>query len=91
MALEQSIFGTDSALNGTLNRGFNAVNTLIGTGQQSLNNLSGALVPQPAFNQSLLTGSPAQTFNGGQIGGLTGVVDQALFAGVDFLGLLAGQ
>ncbi len=91
IGLEKTIFGTDSALNGTLNRGFNAVNTLIGTGQQSLNNLSGALVSQPAFNQSLLTGSSAQTFNSGQIGGLTGVVDQTLFAGVDFIGLLAGQ
>ena len=91
IALENSIFGTDSALNGTLNRSFNAVNLLIGTGEQTLNNFSGAYAPQPAFNQSLLTGSGAQTFNSGEIGGLTGVVDQTLFAGVDLLGLLAGR
>ena len=91
IGLEQNIFGTDSALNGTLNRSFNAVNLLIGTGEQGLNNLSGALVSQPTFNQSLLTGTGAQTFNSGEIGGLTGVVDQTIFAGVDLLGLLAGQ
>ncbi|BBX72471.1 PE family protein [Mycobacterium shinjukuense] len=91
VAWEKAIFGTDSALNGVVNRSFNVVNLLVGTGELALNGLSGAQVPQPAFTQSLLTGSSAQVFNGGQIGGLVGVFDQSLLVGADLVGLITGQ
>ncbi|OBI85287.1 PE family protein [Mycobacterium asiaticum] len=83
---EQQVFGTDSALNGTLNRSFNTVNLLLGTGQQAVDLFFGAPVP-PNFTSSLLLGTGQQTFNGGQIGGLVGAFDQALMAGADFVGL----
>ncbi len=63
-----------------MNRSYNAFNLLVGTGEQSINNLSGALVSQPAFNQTLLTGSDLQVFNSGQFGGLVGSFDQTLAA-----------
>ncbi len=90
VGLEQRIFGTDSALNGALNRGFNAGNLLLGTGEQTFNSLVGAQVPA-TFWSSLLTGSEAQVFNGGQIGGLLGVVDQNLADSADFGGVLLGS
>ena len=74
-----------------MNRSYNAFNLLVGTGEQSINNLSGALVSQPAFNQTLLTGSDLQVFNSGQIGGLVGSFDQTLAAGADLVGLFTGQ
>jgi hypothetical protein len=40
---------------------------------------------------SLLTGSGAQVFNGGQIGGLEGVFDQSRAGTADFAGLLVGD
>lgn len=89
VGLEKAIFGTDSALNGTVNRAFNVGNLLIGTGQQAVNGLSGAL-PGPGFNSSLLTGSGAQVFNGGQIGGPLGAFDQSLAFGADLAGLFLG-
>jgi PE family len=86
---EQGTFGTDSALNGVVNRGFNAVNLLVGTGQQTVDSLLGAQVPTN-FASGLLTGSGNQVFNGGQIGGLVGAFDQSLAGTADFAGLLAG-
>ncbi|BBZ51451.1 PE family protein [Mycobacterium heidelbergense] len=91
LGLEQAIFGTDSALNGTVNRGFNVGNLLLGTGEQAFNTLSGAQVAQPAFFQSLLTGTGQQVFNSGQIGGLVGAFDQSLAAGFDLAGLFVGS
>jgi hypothetical protein len=91
VGLEQRVFGTDSALNGALNRSDNVGNLLLGTGEQTVNTLVGAPVPQPAFTQSLLTGSAAQVFNGGQIGGLVGAFDQSLMVGADSAGLITGQ
>lgn len=86
---EQPVFGTDSALNGALNRSFNVGNLLIGTGEQTFNSLEGAQVPD-SFTASLLTGSGAQVFNGGQIGGVEGVLGQSLATQADLLGLVAG-
>lgn len=88
-AFETHFFGP-SAFNGALNRSYNAFNLLVGTGEQSLNDLSGAYPAQLAFNKSLLTGSAAQVFNGGEIGGLVGVFDQSLAVGADLLGLVTG-
>jgi hypothetical protein len=89
LRLEKAIFGTDVALNGTINRGFNAVNMLIGTGEQAVNSFSGALAPQPTFNQSLLTGI-GQVFNSGDIAGLVGAFDQSLAASFNLAGLFLG-
>lgn len=90
LAFETQFFGTN-AFNGALNRSYNAVNLLVGTGEQGLNNLSGAYAHQPGFNQTLLTGSDLQVFNSGQIGGLVGSFDQTLAAGADLVGLFTGQ
>lgn len=90
LGLEQAVFGTNSALNGVVNRSFNVGNLLLGTGEQAFNTLSGAQVAQPAFFQSLLTGSGQQVFNSGAIGGLVGAFDQSLAAGADLAGLVLG-
>ncbi|MDP7724995.1 PE family protein [Mycobacterium sp. TY814] len=89
LALERSIFGSDTALNGVINRGFNAGNLLVGTGEQAFNALVGAQVPA-SFTSSLLTGSAAQVFNSGAIGGPLGAFDQTLAAGANFAGLFVG-
>lgn len=86
VALERQIFGTDSALNGVLNRSFNVGNLLVGTGEQAVNLFFGA--PEPAgFTSSLLLGSGAQPFNGGQVGGLAGAFYQGLTVPANVLGL----
>lgn len=90
IGLEQSIFGTDAALNGAINRGFNAGNLLVGTGQQAVNALVGVQIPT-TFTSSLLTGSAAQVFNSGAIGGPLGAFDQSLVVGTDVAGLVVGS
>lgn len=89
VAWEQQVFHTDSALNGVPNRSFNVGNLLVGTGEQALNLFTGAQVP-PGFTAGLLLGSGAQTFNGGQIGGLLGAFDQSMMLGLDLAGLITG-
>lgn len=90
LGLERSFFGTDTALNGVINRGFNAGNLLVGTGEQAFNGLVGVQVP-PTFTSTLLTGSAAQVFNSGAIGGPLGAFDQSLAAGANFAGLFVGS
>lgn len=90
VASEQSVFGTDSALNGVINRSYNVGNLLIGTGEQAVNTIVGAAAPA-SFTASLLAGSSAQSFNGGEIGGVVGAFDQSLAAGADLAGLITGQ
>ncbi|KZS72452.1 hypothetical protein A4G26_05950 [Mycobacterium kansasii] len=90
VGLEQPFFGADSALNGVINRGFNVGNLLVGTGEQALNTVVGALVPAN-FTSSLLTGSGAQVFNGGQIGGLADAFDQSLMVAADLAGLVTSR
>ncbi|POX89307.1 hypothetical protein C3477_25555 [Mycobacterium kansasii] len=89
VAWEKGVFGTDSALNGVINRSFNVANLLVGTGEQAFDAVVGAQVPAN-FISGLLTGSGAQTFNGGQIGGLVGAFDQSMMVGADVVGLLTG-
>ncbi|MCV7092868.1 hypothetical protein [Mycobacterium interjectum] len=88
LAWETSTFGTNAALNGGLNRLFNVGNLILGTGEQTVNSFVGG-VQVPAIG-TLLTGTVAQVFNGGNIGGLEGIFDQTLAAGGDFAGLLVG-
>lgn len=90
IALEKGIFGTDSALNGALNRSFNVANLLVGTGEQALNTVVGAPVPTN-FTSSLLLGSAAQVFNSGAIGGPLGAFDQSLVVAADVAGLVVGS
>ncbi len=89
--MEIAIFGTESALNGALNRAFDVGNLLIGTGEKTVNNFAGAYACRSAFNRGLLTGTGQQVFNGGHVGGLVGSFDQSPMAGADFLGLLAAR
>ncbi|OBK49953.1 PPE family protein [Mycobacterium kubicae] len=89
VGFEQAFFGTDSAFNGAVNRGFNVGNLLFGTGEQAVNTFFGAQAPAD-FTATLLQGGPAQPFNGGQIGGPVGAFGQALAFGADVVGLLTG-
>lgn len=87
VALEQQFFNTDSAFNGVLNRSFNFGNLLLGSGEQAANLFFG--VEEPAnFTSGLLTGTAAQSYNSGQIGGLAGAFGQGLAAGLDLIGLV---
>ncbi|OBK13848.1 PE family protein [Mycobacterium asiaticum] len=90
VALERMFFGTDSAFNGALNRSFNVGNLLLGSGEQAVNLFFGAPVPAN-FTSNLLLGSAAQTFNGGQIGGLVGAFDQSLMVPTDLIGMFTGS
>jgi PPE-repeat protein len=89
VAWETGTFGTDSALNGFVNRSFNVGNLMWGSGQQFINGFTGAQ-PGTGFNSGLILGSAQQVFNGGQIGGPLGAFDQAIAAGADLTGLFLG-
>lgn len=97
VGLEQMLLGSDSALNGIVNRGFNAVNMLLDGVQQGFNGVLG--VSYPGFDPheltaGLLTGSAAQVFNNGDVGGLLGAVNQIVALLADVAGLpgsLAGS
>jgi hypothetical protein len=84
LSLETSLFGTPVALNGAINRFFNAGNVALATGEQTVNSLLGGTQGPALF----LTGSGSQVFNGGNIGGIEGVSDQLLAGGADLVGLL---
>jgi hypothetical protein len=88
LGFENSFLGA-GAFNGGENRFFNAENMFIGTSEGVLNSAVGATGWSPsALTASLLTGSSAQVFNGGAIGGLEGLLDQSLAANADLTGLL---
>src|SRR6202012_3201050 len=85
--LETTVFGTNSALNGVVNRVFNVGNLVLSTGEQTVNSLL-AGVQAPGL---LLTGTGQQVFNAGNIGGLEGIINQSLAAGADLAGFFAGD
>lgn len=89
LAFEKSDFGTDSALNGALNRLFNINNLLVGTGEQALNLVVGAPTP-PDLTGGLLLGTGQQAYNSGEIGGVGGILGQTLMLGLDAAGLFTG-
>lgn len=92
VAMEKAAFGTDSALNGVVNRGFNGFNMLFDTQQQGLNGFLGITGYNPQeLTGSLLTGSGDQTFNDGSVGGLQGMFDQNLAMLADLGGLKAAD
>ncbi len=92
---EVAAFGSNSALNGVVDRVINIDNLPISTAENSLNSLIGATDPtiSPAdLTGSLLTGgvtSPADipVFDGGDIGGAEGFVDQNAALLADLAGL----
>jgi hypothetical protein len=88
IAWETSVFGTNSALNGGLNRLFNVGNLVLATGEQTVNSFVGGVQVPPI--STVLTGTGEEVFNGGNIGGLEGIFDQSLAAGADFAGLFVG-
>ncbi len=61
-----------------------APDLVLSTGEQTVNSFLGGVQVPPVF----LTGSGAQVFNGGSIGGIEGIFDQTLAAGADLAGLL---
>ncbi|WP_343599121.1 PE family protein [Mycobacterium sp.] len=94
VGLEKAIFGTDSALNGALNRSYNVVNMFPDTAENSANGVLGANADGTVdITRSLLVGvNPVGSllpniFNSGDIGGLEGVVDQALAGFGDITGV----
>lgn len=91
LALEELIFGTDSALNGTINRLFNVGNMFVDTFENTFNGfLFGA---NPDITSVLTVGMNAlgeltpNLFNSGMLGGIEGVFNNTLAAFFDFLGL----
>jgi len=86
MALQQGIFGTNSALNGAANHAFNMVNFVIGAGEQSVDALLG--VPTPAtFTGSLLATGGGDVFGGVTTGGLLGALEQKFLMDGAFLSM----
>lgn len=86
MALQQGIFGTNSALNGTVNHAFNMVNFAIGAGEQTVNALLG--VPTPAtFTDSLFVTGGGDVFGGVTTGGLLGALEQKFLMDGAFLSM----
>lgn len=99
-AAEVAALGSNSALNGTVDRVINIDNLPISTAENSLNSLIGATDPtvSPAeLTASLLTGvggtatDPTNVFDTGDLGGVEGFFDQnaALFA--DIAGLNSAE
>ncbi|MEY8013731.1 hypothetical protein [Mycobacterium servetii] len=88
LGLESALFGSTTALNGAVNRVFNAGNLVLGTGEQTVNTLLGAY-PAPGVDTMLIeSGTGAGVFNLGNIGGIEGIVNQTLAAGAELAGLL---
>lgn len=87
VALEELIFGVDNAVNGGLNRVFDAFNMLLDAGEQSLLGLLGADFDPVEMTRSLLT-SVDHVLSDGTIGGLEGLLGQAYMALADFVGIL---
>ena len=87
VGLEQLIFGTDSALNGVINRSFNVFNMFLDAGQQGFLGLLGADFDPTVMTSSLLVGlGSGGAFTDGAIGGLEGVLGNGYMVLADLLG-----
>lgn len=87
--LEEMIFGTDSALNGVINRSFNVLNMFLDAGQQGFLGLLGADFSAKAVTSSLLATPdyiPDPIFALGDIGGLEGVLGNSYLVLADLVG-----
>jgi len=93
VGLEEMIFGTDSALNGVINRSFNVLNMFLDAGQQGFLGLLGAEFSGKAMTSSLLATPdyiPDPIFALGDIGGLEGVLGNSYLVLADLVGGLLG-
>ncbi|OSC32863.1 hypothetical protein B8W67_13440 [Mycolicibacillus koreensis] len=93
LGIEKALFGTDNALNGIVNRGFNALNMLLDAQQQSLNGLLGisysGYSPLELTNSLMFTPYIADApLNDGTIGGLMGAFNQTLSMFTNLAGLV---
>ncbi|ODR08886.1 hypothetical protein BHQ15_08485 [Mycolicibacillus koreensis] len=87
--LEEMIFGTDSALNGVINRSFNVLNMFLDAGQQGFLGVLGADFPSQAMTSSLLATPdyiPDPIFATGEIGGLEAVLGNSYLVLADLIG-----
>ncbi|TDH48172.1 hypothetical protein E2F47_24860 [Mycobacterium eburneum] len=102
--IQQLLFGSDSALNGIINRGFNVFNMGVGVVENTVNAMlfGGALdraddAFSAIFNGSLTLGFNGaaellpNVFNSGLTAGFEGVFDQGLMVLLNTLGLLFGM
>lgn len=87
LGLENMIFGSGSALNGVVNRGFDAFNMLLSAGQQGFLGLLGANFTAPDITSSLLLiPDTVGPFTDGTVGGLEGVLGNGYLVLADLIG-----
>jgi hypothetical protein len=92
LAVEAAAFGgNENALNGSVDRMINIDNLVLSTEENSFNSLIGAEFNPAELTQSLLTGTSADVFDTGDLGGLQGIVDQSLALSADLAGLTPGD
>jgi hypothetical protein len=92
LAAEAAAFGgNENALNGSVDRMINIDNLVLSTEENSFNSLIGAEFNPAELTQSLLTGTSADVFDTGDLGGLQGIVDQSLALSADLAGLTPGD
>jgi hypothetical protein len=92
LAAEAAAFGgNESALDGSVDRMINIGNLVLSTGENSFNSLIGAEFNPADLTQSLLTGTSADVFDTGDLGGLQGIVDQSLALAVSLADLTPGD
>lgn len=87
-AAEMAALGSNTALNGLVDRLINSGNLVLGTGENFITSLMGVegVDPQSVI-ASLLIPSDTNVFDSGAIGGFEGIVDQNLAALADAAGL----
>jgi hypothetical protein len=92
LAAEAAAFGgNQEALNGSVDRMINVDNLFLSTEENSFNSLIGAEFSPAEITQSLLTGTPTDVFDTGDLGGLQGIFDQNLALVTDLVGLTSGD
>lgn len=92
LAVEAAAFGgNQEALNGSVDRMINVDNLFLSTEENSFNSMIGAEFSPAEITQSLLTGSPTDVFDTGDLGGLQGIFDQNLALAADLAGLTSGD
>ncbi len=91
-AEETAALGSNTALNGLVDRLFNSGNLLLASGENFVTSLMGVEGVDPAgVTTSLLIPSDTGVFDSGAIGGLEGVFDQLLAASSDAAGLTSAD
>jgi hypothetical protein len=92
LAAEAAAFGgNQEALNGSVDRMINIDNLFLSTEENSFNSMIGAEFSPAEITQSLLTGTPTDVFDTGDLGGLQGIFDQNLALVADLAGLTSSD